>query len=53
VYGTFADFYLPSSLFVAVKPFVNPFSRSKEKKKQNNKTTLANNIERKALQKLA
>lgn len=24
--------YLPSSLFVTVKPFVNPFSRSKEKK---------------------
>lgn len=53
MYDKFLAFYLPSSLFVAVKPLVNPFSRSREKKQNNNKTTLANNIGRKALQKLA
>jgi len=33
---------LPSSLFVAVKPFVNPFSKT-NKSKTKNKTIIANN----------
>lgn len=39
MYGQFVDFYLPSSLFVAVKPFVNPFSISRNKTKKKNKQT--------------
>lgn len=35
--------YSPSSLCVAVKPFVKPFSKNEKKK---NRTTLANNMKK-------